>query len=475
MNIWLPKGFGTDPNAKPCFVRVGTGDPYQGVSTRFDPAICVVRDGRMGDRLIQPDKTNFAPRIGIAWTATPNTTVRTGFGVFYVQDTTNPVFDMSRNIQGRITSQGTGLTFESPYDAGASNPCGVQMPPQVCVTAPQVLSNQYNRRTPYIEEYLLNVQRELNGSTALEIGYFGNQGHRLQRFITLNQPVPGLSDPILSRALYPELGNFQQVASVGQSYYHALAAKITRRLANGLQGLVSYTWSKSIDNGSGLRTLGSDPLKPERGDCSNCEWGLSVFDARHRVTTSFLYDLPVGSGRKYLQSGPLGSILGGWQIGGIMRASTGYPLTVTSGVDQSRTAHGYDRPNVVPGVNAALAGNQRSPSEWFNVSAFQMNPLGTFGNVGRSTLTGPGIFTIDFSAIKNVHIGARNVQFRIEAFNLLNRPNFGDPNTNMAQSNWNVAGANGVPTAGGGAFGTISETRATVPMRELQFALKLGF
>src|ERR1700730_15955069 len=104
-----------------------------------------------------------------------------------------------------------------------------------------------------------------------------------------------------------------------------------------------------------------------------------------------------------------------------------------------------------------------------------MNPLGTFGNIGRSTLLGPGIFVIDFSAIKNLQIGARNVQFRIEAFNLLNRPNFGDPNTNMAQSNWNVAGANGVPTAGGGAFGTISETRATVPMRELQFALKLGF
>src|SRR5439155_2839857 len=262
MNIWLPPGFGTDPNAKPCFVRIGKGDPYEGVSTRFDPAICVVRDGRLGDRLVQSDSTNFAPRIGMAWTATPKTTMRTGFGVFYVQDTTNPVFDMSRNIQGRITSQSAGLTFANPYSVSANNPCGVQMPPQVCVTAPQVLSNQYDRRTPYIEEYLVNVQRELNSSTALEIGYFGNQGHRLQRFITLNQPVPGLSDPILARAPYPELGNFQHVAGVGQSHYNSLAAKITRRLANGLQGSVSYTWSKSMDNGSGIRTLGTDPLKP---------------------------------------------------------------------------------------------------------------------------------------------------------------------------------------------------------------------
>ena len=316
---------------------------------------------------------------------------------------------------------------------------------------------------------------ELNNSTALEIGYFGNQGHRLQRFITLNQPVPSVSDPILSRAPYPELGNFQHVAGVGQSYYHALAAKLTRRLSNGLQGLVSYTWSKSIDNGSGIRVLGTDPLKPERGDCPNCEWGLSVFDARHRFTTSFLYDLPVGSGHTYLESGPLSGILGGWQLGGILRASSGFPLTITSGVDQSRTAHGYDRPNVVGGVSSALPSDQRSPAEWFNVSAFQMNPLGTFGNVGRSTVMGPGIFVVDFSAIKNVQMGARNLQVRIEAFNLFNRPNFGDPNTNMAQSNWNIAGANGIPTAGGGSFGTISETRATVPMRQLQFALKLGF
>ena len=127
---------------------------------------------------------------------------------------------------------------------------------------------------------------------------------------------------------------------------------------------------------------------------------------------------------------------------------------MTSGVDQSRTAHGYDRPNVVPGVSAELSGSQRGPSAWFNVSAFQMNALGTFGNAGRSTLTGPGIFVIDALAVKNFRIGATHVQVRIEAFNLLNHPNFGDPNTNLAQSNWNVAGANRIPTPGGGAFRT---------------------
>ena len=162
MNIWVPPGFGTpSQQGKPCFIRVGSGDPYEGVATRFDPAICVARDGRLGDRLIASDKTNFAPRIGVVWSPSPKTTVRTGYGIFYAQDSTNPVFDMSRNIQGRITAQNPGLTLAQPYDGGATNPCGVQMPPQVCVTAPQVLGNQYDRRTPYVEQYLLNFQREV--------------------------------------------------------------------------------------------------------------------------------------------------------------------------------------------------------------------------------------------------------------------------------------------------------------------------
>jgi hypothetical protein len=475
MNIWVPPGFGTpSQQGKPCFIRVGEGDPYEGVATRFDPAICVARDGRLGDRLVASDKTNFAPRIGVVWSPSPKTTVRTGYGIFYAQDSTNPVFDMSRNIQGRITAQNPGLTLAQPYDGGATNPCGVQMPPQVCVTAPQVLGNQYDRRTPWVEQYLLNFQREVTANTAVEIGYFGSRGHRLQRFISLNQPVPGTSANILSRAPAPELGNWQMISSVGHSDYNALATKLTRRLSNGLSGLVSYTYSKSMDNGSGLRSPG-EQLKPQQGDCWECENGRSVFDVRHRVTTSFIYELPVGAGRRYLSDGGVLDVLvGGWQLGGMLRASSGFPLTVTSGADRSNTAHGYDRPNAVAGVSPKL--DDPSPAAWFNVAAFQMNAFGTFGNLGRATLTGPGVFTIDFSALKNFNFGTgKYFQLRIEAFNLLNTPNFADPNTNLAQSNWNAAGNNSIPTPGSGAFGTINSIRGTVPMRQMQFALKFVF
>jgi hypothetical protein len=424
--------------------------------------------------LIAPDKTNFAPRIGVVWSPSPKTAVRTGYGIFYAQDSTNPVFDMSRNIQGRITAQSSGLTLAQPYDGGATNPCGVQMPPQVCVTAPQVLGNQYDRRTPYVEQYLFNFQREIGVSTAVEVGYFGSRGHRLQRFITLNQPVPGTSLPILSRAPAPELGNWQMINSVGHSKYNALAVKLTRRLSKGFSGLTSYTYSKSNDNGSGLRAPG-EPLKPQQGDCWECENGRSVFDVRHRLTASFLYEIPVGAGRKYLsQGGVLDAVAGGWQLAGSMRLSSGFPLTVLSGLDRSNTAHGYDRPNAVAGVSPDL--DNPSPSAWFNVSAFQMNAPGTFGNLGRATLTGPGVFTIDFSALKNFNFGSgKYIQLRIEAFNLLNTPNFADPNTNLSQSNWAAAGNNSIPTPSDTAFGTINSIRGTVPMRQLQFALKIVF
>jgi hypothetical protein len=244
-------------------------------------------------------------------------------------------------------------------------------------------------------------------------------------------------------------------------------------MANGFSGLASYTFSKSEDNGSGLRSPG-EPLKPQQGDCWECEYGRSVFDVRHRLTASVLYELPFGSGRKHLSRGGVLDVLaGGWQLSGMLRTSSGFPLTITSGVDRSLTAHTYDRPSAVPGVAVKL--DDPSPAAWFNVAAFQMPALGTFGNLGRATVTGPGVFTIDASALKNFHFGrSQYLQLRIEAFNVLNTPNFADPNTNLAQSDWQSA-PNNIPTPGSGAFGTINSIRGTVPMRQMQFALKFVF
>jgi hypothetical protein len=305
---------------------------------------------------------------------------------------------------------------------------------------------------------------------ALEAGYLGSQGHRLQRLNSPNFTVPGPA-PLAQRYPFPELGSATQgPVNAANSNYHSLAVKVTRRYANGLTILTGYTFSKSIDNGSGIRTLGSDPLFPQNAYCLSCERGLSVFDQRHRFVTSVVYDLPFGKGRKYLSQGIASKVIGGWQLNSIITWTAGFPLTVTPGSDRSQTGNGYDRTNA-SGSNPKL--DNPSPAQWFNIGAFALQPLGNFGNAGRDVATGPGIFDWDFSVLKSFYFTEkRYLQFRFESFNFLNHPNFGDPNLTLGN---NRVDASGQPILGTGSFGTVSSTRSGIDMRELQFSLKLIF
>ena len=185
-------------------MREGSGDFNENMPIRFDPAIQVARDGRMGDRLMAADYKNFAPRLGIAWSPTPKLTIRTGVGIFFVQDVGNAVFDMGRNFAGRLApiQVNHNLSWSDPLGTRSSNACGVS-PPIVCVSQPFVLAFPYNHKTPYVEQYELNIQRQLSSSMVLEVGYLGNQGHRIERFMNYNQALPGPGTPIalsLSRA-----------------------------------------------------------------------------------------------------------------------------------------------------------------------------------------------------------------------------------------------------------------------------------
>ena len=327
----------------------------------------------------------------------------------------------------------------------------------------------HRRRTPYIEVYELNIQRQLTRDTVAEIGYIGTQGHQLERLYYLNQPVPGTT-PVDRRAPYPELGIIQEVGNVIDSSYNSFTAKLTRRLSGGLTLLAGYTLSKSIDDGSGLRVIGTDGVHPQDSRCLRCERSLSIFDARQRFVTSVLYDLPVGKGRKYLNRGIASSIIGGWGLSSIVTVSTGFPENIQDGLDRSNTAVGNDRPNAT-GISPKLA--NPTPNAWFNIQAFALQPLGTFGNVGRNVLTGPGIVAWDFSTLKNFNLTeGRYLQFRFEAFNAANHPVWGDPGVLLNANRFDSAG---VPIAGTGAFGQITTTRNGIDMRQLQFSLKLIF
>jgi len=471
-NVYVPPGFpagpaGTGPanyTGPPlCMVRVGTGDFYANVLTRFNPAICTTRDGRLGPNLVKSDYKNFAPRLGIAWSPSPKWTVRTGAGFFYVQDTGNPVFDTARNLFGNVQNFANivthNLTLESPFTLGGTNVCGVPSPPYTCLSTPQGLANQYNRRTPYVMEAELNIQRQLTADTVLEVGYLGSESHFLQRFLTLNMPATmSPTATVDSREPDPSFGNIQYVAGVVNANYNALTAKLTRRLSKGLTFLVGYTFSKAIDEGSGIRNDNTDQLKPPNGTCFTCERGLSSFDTRNRFVTSALYNLPFGKGQPFLNHGIAGSVIGGWQVSAIFTISTGFPNDITAGVDQSNTGEGYDRPNAVQGVSEKLP--NPGTGEWFNTAAFALQSKGTFGNLPRNTVTGPGIFTIDSALLKNFSFTERTyLQVRFEAFNTLNHPNLNDPLDSLS----------------GAGFGQITSTRVGIDMRELQLSMKLVF
>ncbi|MBI3208844.1 MAG: carboxypeptidase regulatory-like domain-containing protein [Candidatus Solibacter usitatus] len=445
-----------DRSRYPVFVRQGKGtNPYDGIVVRW-PNIDVVQDGRLGDRLVRRDNNDFAPRIGITWNPSQKVVIRTGVGLFYAQDTGNPRFDMARNIAGRFRQESVSDRPDRQWNNAFREIAGALAQ----VPNPYSFSNLFDRRTPYVMQYLLNVQREFTRNLVLEVGYLGSGSRKLESLRAVNESIPGASGSVISRAPYPNFGRIQLVDNGARGNYNSLGMKLTKRYSGGLSALVSYTYAKSIDETSGIRSNDGDTLFPQNSYCMRCERALSTFDTRHRFVTSVLYDVPFGKGRMHSIGNPvLNAVAGGWQLGSIVTISTGFPLTVTSGSDQSNTGAGFDRPLYVSGVNPNVSNHD--PVKWFDVAAYRVQPFGTFGNVGRNTLISPSIFSWDFSTLKNFKLPggeAHMLQFRFEAFNFANHPSWGNPGTNA-----------GSPST----FGVITGTRTN--MRNLQLALKYIF
>lgn len=447
-----------DRSLYPFFMRQGVGEPYEGINLRW-PGIDVRRDGSLGNRLVGRDNNDFAPRFGITWNPTEKWVIRSGAGYFYSQDTGNPRFDMARNLAGRLRDNSNpSFPHLNWGNSLASIAGGIAQVPR-----PYTFANPYDRRTTYSIQYLMNVQRELPGNTLLELGYMGNLSRHLESLRAVNEAIPmprGPATPSIPlRSPFPNFGRIQLVDNGGNGHYNSFGAKLTKRYSNGMTYLMSYTWSKSIDTATAIRNQGGDTLFPQNSYCRHCEKARSSHDTRQRWVTSALYDLPFGKGRKFnIGNSVANAMFGGWQIGSIITLQTGFPITVTNGADASNTGAFFDRPDST-GVNAALPRGQQDPRGFFNTAAFVRNADGTHGNVGRNTLTGPGIIGWDFSTLKDFNFNEQHrLQFRFEAFNFPNHPNWDNPNANIN------AGAN---------FGVITGTRGN--MRNLQFALKYIF
>ncbi|MEO7142441.1 MAG: carboxypeptidase-like regulatory domain-containing protein [Bryobacteraceae bacterium] len=451
----------TDPGVQPTIVRPGSGDFYTGhENIRFAAPIQVARENLYGSgALVKPDYRDFAPRVGVAYSPASNWTIRTGFGIFYSQDSGNSRFDMARGW-GRINQQSNpnapNVSYQNFIGFNGSF---------ITLSVPNVYELKPDLKSPYTIQYLLNIQHQWGSKTVVEVGYDGSEGHRLEGLQNMNPAIPGTVGNASSRAPFPYLGIIQAVQGEVNSNYQALSVKVTRRLAAGLTYLSAYTWSKSLDDGSALRGTASDIL-PQDSRCLACDYGYSAFNIPNRFVTSVLYEVPFGKGKRFANTGGLmNEILGGWQVGSIVTWESGLPLNTQAGVDEPGTGgYGEIRLNST-GISPNLAGGQATTGRWFNPAAFALPAPGTFGNFMRNELEGPSLFNWDSSAIKNFRIReGQNLQFRWEMFNAGNHANWAEPNPNWSSTN---------PAKPGAAFLTISGTQTA--MREMQFALKYTF
>jgi Carboxypeptidase regulatory-like domain/TonB dependent receptor len=445
--------FRWDNSMEPVYVRAGTGDPFEGnPAFRLAPDIQYVRDGRFGKRAYLNDLNDFAPRLGIAYQITPKTVLRTGAGIYYVRDIGNAVFDIVRNAPFTIRrnepaeSLRPNLSFEQPF-ARTGAPTFI-------------LINQFNERSSYVAQWSLGLQRQVTNDMTVEATYFGSAGIKLRRLMSYNNPEPSeLPNSNLARP-FPKFGSFQTMSAPSHSSYHALYLKVQQRFSRGLTFLSSFAWGKSIDNGSGIRTTDGDSLTPSNNYNLELERGLSAFDFRRRLTTSWLWELPVGKGKRFLSGGGIADfVLGGWQLGGILTFQDGFPFTVLCGAGNIQNGGGVCYPDST-GVNPNLPREEQTRTRFFNTAAF-VNRIGNlrpfrYGTVGRNSVTGPGIISFDASLNKKFNLTeSKFLEFRTEVFNLPNHPIWSPPGNQI-----------GTPT-----YGVITSTK--IDSRQLQFALKL--
>ena len=418
-----------------------------------------VIDGVKVGRYLQTySKGDLGPRFGFAYDlgGDAKTIVRGGFGVYW---NFTPGGTSSSKAQNPPFLQSTALTpTPSAYGVNLLLKDGLPPPPGVDPNRPAAGSTRsifdIDFRDAYARQWNLNVQHGFGRNYLVEVAYVGSQGRNMLLKGDPNQarPVVGVTDANVNRPyaqVSPALRSIGQVQSTGTLDYNALQMKFQRRFADNFSFLNSYTWGKAIDLNSdndGAVTL-TNVYDPQYNR------GPADYDITHTFSSSWVYEIPWARTQYY----------GGWQLGGIMLVRGGLPLTVTQTQGVASTGTG-NRPNRV------CDGRLDNPTidRWFDTSCFVAvtEATGTYGDSGRGVIRGPGSFNIDASLIKNTKFGRYATEVRIEAFNLLNHPQFGNPNT----------------TIGNAAVGTISAMLSNpscslcgTTERQIQIGLKVRF
>jgi hypothetical protein len=452
------------------------------VLSNFDPStntILKAKDGSIYDKsLVNPDRNNFAPRLGFAYSFDSKTVFRGGYGVSYIHQNRVGSADLLginypqvviATINQTNPNDPTFRTTQQGYPGGLTNAGTFSVANANIAYIPK------NYRTPWVQSYFFSVQRELVRDLVLDIGYVGNDSNQLPLIADYNQatPQPTASSNLSLAARRPiqGYGAITWFNPAGFSNYNSLQVKLEKRFSYGLQFLNSFVYGKAIDNsGQSLDTSNGNDASPQDVRNLTAEKGLSNYDQKLTNVTSIVYQLPVGRGKKFGGSlhPAVDAAIGGWELSIINNALSAPPLNLRAWAGSIPAAFqtvgnlsGFRggetfRPNVLGPVLAVNP--QDITNTFFNTAnvVLPTDPSQPFGNAGRNSVRGIGTQQMDLGIHKNFALPREGMklQFRAEFFNVMNHTNFLAPNTDRASS----------------AFGTI---RSTQPPRQVQFALKL--
>jgi len=439
-------------------------------------AMVMAKDGSLADRaLVKPDRNNFAPRLGFAWTALPRTVVRGGYGISYVHfnriGAANVLAINGPQVVNAVVSQ-TNPTLPAFRTTQQGYPANFADPSQFDPLKANVTYMDRDYHSTMVQSAYLSVQRELTSNMVLDVAYVHNRANGMMMVANYNQAVPNNAAGSLSlqaRRPIPTFGDITYVWNGGKSRYNGLQVKVEYRMRGGLMFLNSFTLSKAKDNGPGaLENSNSGNVGPQDFYNMGPEYGTSNYDQPVNNTTSFVWELPFGHGRRWLKdSHPvLNAIVGGWTISGINTMTTGAPATLVytptaswavSGISQEYRGSNTYRPN----VSGSPYGDKKSTTEYLSKTNVTVpaDPTQVYGNAPRNSVRLPWFWQTDFVASKNFRlpIGSQtNLQLRVEAFNLFNRTNFAGLSTTRTSAN----------------FGTIT---STYDARQIQLGAKVSF
>lgn len=434
--------------------------------TNIDPAtgaVITAKDGSTFDRaLINQDTNDFAPRIGLAWTPMTRLALRGGVGIFYQQfDRYGSESQLGLNlpqlvdasINANTGNDAPAFTFQqgfTPLNAQTINPAVVQWRIQ-----------DPNQKTPIVYQFSIGPEYQLSDTMVAAVEYVGNRTRNGRRLRNLNQGIIQPNGSVVFPYAQYGYGNafLEQIVSNGRANYDSLQVRMQKRMSGGLSYTLAYTWSKAM--GDFLDHLsaggGASGNFPQNTYDMAADYGPLAFDIPHRFVASAIYELPFGSGRRWLGEGLPATLLGGWSVNGILTLSDGRPFTVTAN-DTAGTGPGrITRATCIGDPNPS--GFEPTLDRWFDTSAFRANATRTYGNCGANTLRGPGSKSMNMSLFRNIPIGGdKRVELRAEVFNLFNWVNYGFPAANVSNQ---------------GTFGRITTTLGDP--REMQLAVKFYF